>query len=139
MDKLYTTTAVVVGGRNGHVKSDDGIIDMDMRSPKELGGGDGHYANPETLFAAGYAACFNSALMLAARKKKLNADDAEVKVSISIGRDETSYKLAAHIEGMIPGMTPQKARELMEDAHQLCPYSKATRGNIDVELSVRNK
>ena len=135
MEKIYTATATVTGGRNGHVTSADGVIDMDMKSPKEMGGEAG-YANPELLFASGWAACFNSALMLVARRKRLNADDAEVTVSVSIGRDidGATYKLEAEIEGLFHGMSDEEAEKLMHEAHEVCPYSKATRGNVDVTL-----
>lgn len=133
MDAIYKAKATVTGGRSGHVRTADGVLDMDLRPPKEMGGEEG-YANPELLFAAGYAACYNSALMLAARRKRLDADNAEVTVTIGIDRDDTSYKLSARIDVKFFGIDDHDAQYLIEEAHKLCPYSKATRGNVDVEL-----
>lgn len=131
----------MTGGRNGHVRSADGVLDFELRPPKEMGGPGGSYTNPEELFAAGYAACFNSALMLVARRKKLNADNAEVTASVSIGRDTdgASYKLEAVISATFYGIDPVDAKTLMHEAHGLCPYSKATHGNMEVELHFTTK
>lgn len=135
MEAIYKVKATVKGGRNGHVRSEDGVLDMELRYPKELGGEGGHFTNPEQLFAAGYAACFNSALMLAARRKRLDADSAEVTVTIGLNRDDTSYKLSAAIDVLFHGISDSDAKYLIEEGHKLCPYSKVTRGNMDVELN----
>ena len=136
---LYTAKATTKGGRNGHVASSDGIIDLELRTPNEMGGESG-YSNPEQLFAAGYAACFDSAMTLLARRKRLNVDDAEIIVEVGIGKDpaDGGFKLRADITGVFPaGITSGQAAELMEAAHGFCPYSKATRGNIEVTLHHR--
>lgn len=134
MTPLYTTTATATGGRSGKVTSADGIIDLNLAMPKELGG-PGNAANPETLFASGYAACFQGALGLVARNQKvaLPANNT-VSVTIGIGKDETSFGLNGVIKVSLPGMDKAQAEALVQAAHQVCPYSKATRGNMDVKL-----
>lgn len=141
MEAIYTAVVTSRGGRNGHIESSDGILNFDVRSPKEMGGKDEGHTNPEQLFAAGWAACFNSAINLAAMRRKINIDNTSLKVSISIGRDEdkTTYRLAADIELIAPGMSAADADYLLEEAHKICPYSKATRGNIDVHLHAKLK
>lgn len=127
------------GGRNGHVASSDGIIDLELRTPKEMGGESG-YSNPEQLFAAGYAACFDSAMTMLARRKRLDVEEAEITVEVEIGKDpaDGGFKLQADITGTFPaGITDEQAGELMEAAHGFCPYSKAVRGNIEVRLHHR--
>ncbi|GAB3315321.1 organic hydroperoxide resistance protein [Larkinella ripae] len=137
MEKLYTAKATATGGRNGHVKSHDGALEMDVRVPKEMGGPGGMYANPETLFAAGYAACFDSALSLIIRTQKIQAGTTSTTAQVSIGKTETGgFILAVVLEVQIPGVDRAKAQAIVEKAHQVCPYSNATRGNIDVELKV---
>lgn len=134
MEIKYTAWATSVGGREGHVKSSDGLIDLDLRTPKEMGGS-GEGSNPEQLFAAAYSACFNSALGVAARLRHIWTGETTVVVQISLGKtDEGNYQLAARIEANIPGVTLDVAKELVEKANTLCPYSRATRGNIEVEL-----
>jgi osmotically inducible protein OsmC len=131
---LYTTTATATGGRAGQVKSADGIIDMTLAMPKELGG-PGNAANPETFFASGYAACFQGALGLVARNQKITLPAGNtVTVTIGIGKDETSFGLNAKIAVNLPGMDKAQAEALTAAAHQVCPYSKATRGNIEATL-----
>ena len=131
---LYTTTATATGGRAGKVASADGIIDLNLAMPKELGG-PGNAANPETLFASGYAACFQGALGLVARNQKVTLpQDNTVSVTIGIGKDETSFGLNGRIKVALPGMEKAQAEALVAAAHQVCPYSKATRGNMDVTL-----
>lgn len=142
MEAIYTASVTSTGGRNGHLESSDGVLSLEVRSPKEFGGDtDGKFTNPEQLFAAGWAACFNSAMNVAARRKRINIDNTSIKVMISIGRDEdgATYKLAADIELIAPGMTAGDAGYLLEEAHKICPYSKATRGNIDVKLHANLK
>lgn len=140
METLYTATATAVGGREGHVKSTDGVIDMALKMPVGMGGAGGNATNPEQLFAAGYSACFNGALNLNARMKRIRTGEVSVTVSVSIGKTaEGAFQLAAKIEANIPGVTEEVAKELVEAAHQTCPYSRAIRGNIEVELHATNK
>ena len=137
IEKLYTAHATATGGRNGHVKSSDGVLDLEVRMPKELGGSGGAYSNPEQLFAAGYAACFDSALNLVIRTQKVTTGTTTVIANVSIGKnDNGGFGLAVKLQVAIPGVDPQVGQELIEKAHQVCPYSNATRGNIDVELTL---
>ena len=138
MQTLYTASATATGdGRNGHVRSTDGVLDFDLAVPKEMGGPGGAVPNPEELFAAGYAACFHSALKAAARQQKITLTDTAVTVDIGIGRtDQGSMGLTAAIEAEIPGVDETTAQHLLETAHQLCPYSNATRGNIEVQINL---
>lgn len=131
---LYTAEATSTGdGRNGHVRSSDGRVDLDLAMPPEMGGtGDG--TNPEQLFAAGYAACFHSALRLVARREKVSAGESTVTGQVGIGPEGDTYGLVVTLVIHIPGVERERARELAEAAHQVCPYSRATRGNISVEL-----
>jgi lipoyl-dependent peroxiredoxin len=129
---LYTTSADAHGGRAGHVTSADGVIDLDLAQP---GTSDKPMANPETLFASGYAACFQGALANRAKTQGIDTSDSTVTVEVSFGpTDDGGVGLAVAIEAEIPGVDPAKAQELLELAHQFCPYSKATRGNIEVTL-----
>lgn len=137
MDRLYTATVTAQGGRNGKVISSDGVIDLDIRMPKGLGGPGGDATNPEQLFAAGYAACFDSALNLVARMKRIKVEATEVTAHVSIGKgDDGGFQLAAQLDVKVSGVEKHTAHELVQAAHQVCPYSKATRGNIDVVLNV---
>ena len=137
MQTLYTTTAVATGdGRNGHVQSIDGLLSTDVRMPVELGGAGGA-TNPEQLFAAGYAACFHSALTLVAGQLGGDATDSEVVADVSIGMLESGgFGLAVQLEVTLPAMDTEAAEVLVKAAHEVCPYSNATRGNIEVGLSV---
>jgi osmotically inducible protein OsmC len=134
---LYTAEALATGaGRDGHVRSTDGRIDMDLAVPKDMGGS-GNGANPEELFAAGYAACFHSALQAVARSAKADLGDSTVGAKVSIGpNDAGGFQLEVTLEVVIPELPHDQAQELVEQAHQVCPYSNATRGNIDVHLKV---
>ena len=137
MDALYTAEALSTGaGRNGRVVTADGTLDLTMAPPKEMGGsGDG--ANPEQLFAAGYAACFHSALQGVARARKVTIQDSSVGGRVQIGSNgEGGFQLAVELEVVIPGLPHDQAQELADAAHQVCPYSNATRGNIDVTVQV---
>ncbi|SMO63779.1 organic hydroperoxide resistance protein [Melghirimyces algeriensis] len=137
MKPIYTASVTAEGGRNGKVVSPDGVINLDVRMPKEMGGPGGDASNPEQLFAAGYAACFDSALALVARQKRVKTGETQVTAHVSIGKDEEGgFALSARLEVQIPGVEEETAQELVEAAHQVCPYSKATRGNIDVTLNV---
>jgi lipoyl-dependent peroxiredoxin len=139
IDVIYTAESTATGGgRDGHVKSSDGKIDLDTRPPKEAGGS-GEGVNPELLFSAGYAACFLGALRLVAKNAEVKLDDATgVTARIGFGRDsEGGFGLTADLVGYLPGLEQDVADDLMKQAHQVCPYSKATRGNIDVALSAK--
>jgi lipoyl-dependent peroxiredoxin len=139
IEVVYTAESTATGGgRDGHVKSSDGKIDMDTRPPKEAGGS-GEGVNPELLFSAGYSACFLGALRLVARNNDVKLDDATgITAQIGFGKDsEGGFGLNAHLIGYLPGLEQGVADDLMNKAHQVCPYSKATRGNIDVSLSAK--
>lgn len=133
---LYTATATVTGGRAGHVRSSDGHVDLDLRPPIEMGG-PGGASNPEQLFAAGYAACFQSALMVAGRRAGFDASACEISCDVSIGPVGKAYGLAVVLTVEVPGVDEARARELADAAHAVCPYSNATRGNIPVEIVAR--
>jgi Ohr subfamily peroxiredoxin len=137
MDVLYTATAHATGdGRNGHARSDDGFVDLDLRIPKEMGG-QGGATNPEELFAAGYAACFHSALKLVAGQQKLDVTGTEISASVGIGALETGgFGLTVALVIYAPKLDKPAAESLAQAAHAVCPYSNATRGNIEVTLSV---
>lgn len=137
MKTLYNIGATAKGGRNGQVKSENGVLDLAVRMPRGLGGANDDYANPEMLFAAGYAACFDSALNLVIRSEKVKTGETSVTAHVSIGQLENGgFSLAAELHANIPGVSVEVARELIEKAHQVCPYSNATRGNIEVKLTV---
>lgn len=139
MKTMYTIGATATGGRNGHVKSENGILDLEVRHPKALGGANDDYANPEMLFAAGYAACFDSALNLVIQKSNAKTGPTSVKANVSIGQtDNGGFGLAVTLDINIPEVDMEEAKSLAEKAHQVCPYSNATRGNIEVELNVTN-
>lgn len=139
MKTLYTAEATATGGRNGHVKSDNGVLDVQVRMPKALGGANDDYTNPEQLFAAGYSACFDSALNLVIQKTKALTGTTTVNARVSIGQIENGgFGLAVELAVNIPQVTLEEAEKLVEQAHQICPYSNATRGNIEVKLSVSN-
>jgi Ohr subfamily peroxiredoxin len=137
MTTLYTATAVATGdGRNGKVQSTDGLLDTDVRLPRELGG-PGGATNPEQLFAAGYAACFHSALKLVAGRAGADTTHSEVVADVSLApTDAGGFQLAVALEVSLPALERTAALELVERAHQVCPYSHATRGNIEVALNV---
>ena len=139
MKKLYTTSVTATGGRDGHIKSENGILELDVRTPKSLGGKSDDFTNPEMLFAAGYSACFDSALNLMIKKSKIETGETSVKAKVSIGQIENGgFGLAVELDVNIPGVTLEEAQSLTEQAHQVCPYSNATRNNIEVKLSVTN-
>lgn len=139
MKALYSTKATAKGGRNGQVKSENGILELTVQHPKALGGANDDHANPEMLFAAGYAACFDSALNLVIKKEKVTTGETTVTANIGIGPNATGgFTLEAALHANIPGVTIEVAQDLIEKAHQVCPYSNATRGNIEVALSVSN-
>jgi Ohr subfamily peroxiredoxin len=131
----YTTAATAKGGRAGHVKSADGVIDLDLGQPGSYQGEP--KANPETLFAAGYSACFQGALANRAKTRGIDTSDSTVTAEVSFGpSDDGGFGLSVELKVNIPGVDPSTARELVELAHEFCPYSKATRGYIDVTLTL---
>ncbi|MFI5912652.1 organic hydroperoxide resistance protein [Dactylosporangium sp. NPDC051541] len=136
-ETLYTAEALSTGdGRNGHVATTDGRIDLDLAMPPALGG-TGQGANPEQLFASGYAACFHSALRLMARSTKADMSYSTVTAGVSIGSEaDGNMGLAVTLLVDLPNVAPQAAQDLVQAAHGVCPYSRATRGNIQVELRV---
>ena len=136
MKALYTAVATAQGGREGHVQSSDGFLQADLRLPKEMGGPGGAGTNPEQLFAAGYAACFESALRLVARLQRKSLSDAHITARVTLNStDAKTYVLSVELEGKLEGVSHEDAVALMHAAHEVCPYSNATRGNIDVKLS----
>lgn len=137
MQALYTAEALSTGkGRDGRVATTDGNLDLAVAPPKELGG-NGAGTNPEQLFAAGFAACFHSALHAVARERKIKVEDSSVGGRVQIGHNDAGgFQLAVELEVVIPDMEPALAQELADAAHQVCPYSNATRGNIEVTVRV---
>ncbi|QDH10607.1 organic hydroperoxide resistance protein [Nocardioides dongxiaopingii] len=131
---VYTARASVTGGRAGHARSEDGVLDLDLTAPKETGG-PGTGTNPEQLFAVGYGACFQGALGLAAKNAGVDASGSTVDIAVGFGPEGDSFAITADITATIPGVDDAKAQELVEAAHQLCPYSKATRGNVPVTVT----
>ena len=138
MKTLYETSATVTGGRNGKITSENGVLELEVRMPKELGGTGEGYTNPEQLFAAGYAACFDSALNLVMNQDKVKPEEpSTVKANVSLHPDEKGgFKLGVSLQVHIPGMDVTQGQQFVEKAHAVCPYSNATRGNIDVKLEV---
>ncbi|MFI5484486.1 organic hydroperoxide resistance protein [Micromonospora echinaurantiaca] len=139
MQVLYTASARATGdGRDGHVQTSDGMLDLDLAVPKEMGGAGGA-ANPEQLFAAGYAACFHSALRLVARRAKADVTGSVVEAEVGIGPNGAGgFGLAVTLVVDLPTVDRATAEQLVAQAHQVCPYSNATRGNIEVALTVRD-
>jgi len=136
MSALYTAVATSSGdGRNGHVRTDDGLIDADTRVPQAMGG-PGGATNPEQLFAAGYAACFHSAVKLIGRQEKVDVTDSTVTAEVDIAKQETGFGLAVRLVVRIPHADADAVATVTGKAHQVCPYSNATRGNIEVDLQV---
>lgn len=137
MDILYKAVATSTGGRDGQSESDDGQLKVKLTTPKELGGAGGEGTNPEQLFAAGYSACFIGALKFTAGQQKVKLpEDTQVKAEIGIGQIEGGFGIDATLNVYLPGMEQSAAEAIVEQAHQVCPYSNATRNNIDVRLNV---
>jgi len=137
---LYTAHATSTGGRTGSGKSDDGRLSVTLDTPKEMGGNGGEGTNPEQLFAVGYSACFLGALKVVARNDKVKIpDDATIEAAVSFGENANEggagFNIAVELKGSIPGFSAEQTRELMEKAHNVCPYSNATRGNVEVKLT----
>jgi osmotically inducible protein OsmC len=134
---LYTAEAVVEGGRAGHGRTSDGRLDVELSVPEDMGGEGGPGTNPEQLFAVGYAACFQSALLNVARGRKLDIDGSRIAVSVGIGpTGQGGFGLEVSLDLLAPHISGEDAAELMERADELCPYSNAVRGNVVVSLSV---
>ena len=136
MPEVYRTSAVSTGdGRNGHSRTTDGMIDVDLATPKEQGG-PGGATNPEQLFAAGYAGCFHSSLKVVARGEGITLTGSKVTVTVGLLKDDGAFSLTVVITADLPGVSPEQGEKLLQQAHRRCPYSKATRGNIDVQLTL---
>ncbi|MGP4020419.1 organic hydroperoxide resistance protein [Saccharopolyspora sp. 5N708] len=138
MTVLYTAEATATGaGRDGQTRSSDGVLALDLAVPKEMGGPGGAATNPEQLFAAGYAACFHSALQLVARRAKATISDSSVTAQVGIGRnDEGGFGLDVTLVVDLPRVPREQAQELTASADKVCPYSNAIRGNVNIELKV---
>ncbi|SDN34129.1 organic hydroperoxide resistance protein [Alkalicoccus daliensis] len=138
-ETVFSTKATAKGGREGHVKSDNGVVDVDLRMPDKNGIPD-DASNPEQLFAAGYSACYDGALNLMASKAKKEIDS-EITAEVSLNKDpeDNGFKISVKLHVDISGVSQEEAEELAHKAHDFCPYSKATRGNIDVDLHVTSK
>jgi lipoyl-dependent peroxiredoxin len=134
-DSLYHASATTKGGRDGRSSLDAGGLALAMSLPKEMGGaGDG--MNPEQLFALGYSSCFGQAILAMGKKHGVDTSSAKVTAAVALNKDATSFALSVTLTVRLPGIEGAKAREIVDDAHQICPYSKATRGNIAVEIVV---
>lgn len=138
VDVKYRTTASATGGRDGRAATEDGSLDVKLSTPKELGGAGGEGNNPEQLFAAGYSACFLGAMKAVSGKVGVRVpNDAKVTATVGIGlRSEGGFGITADLKISLPGVEHAKAEELVQAAHQICPYSNATRNNVDVGLTV---
>jgi Ohr subfamily peroxiredoxin len=138
MSTLYSTKVTATGGRHGHIRSEDGLLEMKLALPRELGG-KGDATNPETLFAGGYAACFENALLRVSREKGLRFADGDVEVIAEIGlsrNDSGNFVLSAALAVSVTGVDQETAEDLAESAHKICPYSNAIRGNVEVGITV---
>ena len=137
MKTLFTAHSTAKGGRSGHTQTDNGNVSFDLASPSAANASKA--TNPEELFACGYAACFGSALDHVATSQKISAKDAQVKAEVSLNQNEEGYFLSVVLDVTIPSLDAAAAQKLVEDAHQVCPYSKATRGNIEVTLKANSQ
>ena len=130
---LYTARTHTIGGREGHSRSDDGHLQISLDRP----GADGTGTNPEQLFAAGWSACFGGAMAVAARNRKLTLPvDTSIDAEVDLRQGHSGYSLAARLQIYVPGIDPEIAQEIVDEAHEICPFSKATRGNIDVSINL---
>lgn len=138
IDVRYSTTATATGGRDGNARSEDGRFDVALSTPRELGGAGGDGSNPEQLFAAGYAACFIGALKVAGQRLNVKVpDDVAVTAKVGIGpRAAGGFGITTDLSVSLPGVDRGQAQKLVDTAHQICPYSNATRGNVDVGLAL---
>ncbi|UYZ64756.1 organic hydroperoxide resistance protein [Hymenobacter weizhouensis] len=137
VEKFFTAQAKATGGRDGHVTTNNNVLDVDLSTPKEMGGpGKPGATNPEQLFAAGYSACFEGALAVAARQAGVKLQDVTVEAFIGFGKmEDAGYGISADLHVNIPNVDQAQAEQLVQAAHGICPYSRATRGNIEVNLS----
>lgn len=137
MKTLYTGVATTTGGREGSVRSDDGILDLDLSVPKSMGGKGEEKTNPEQLFAAAYSACYGSALQDVAKKHKVDIGDFSVTASVELGEtEEGELQLSVILDSYLPGVDVETGEMLVNEAHEICPYSRATTDNIDVTLNL---
>jgi len=137
MQAIYTAEVTAKGGREGQVKSSDGILDLSLKVPKSMGGPGGAGTNPEQLFAAGYSACYESALGFVARRDKLLLKDVSITAQVTLNKTgDSQFDLTVELHGSFPGVDKVTAESLMQAAHQICPYSRATRNNVPVKLVV---
>ncbi|CQJ49336.1 organic hydroperoxide resistance protein [Yersinia rohdei] len=135
---VYRAKAKATGGRDGRAISSDGVLDVKLGVPKEMGGAGGAVTNPEQLFAAGYSACFLGALKFVASKEKVKVpDDASIEGTVGIGAIPTGFGIEVQLDISLPGIERSVAEDLVKKAHVVCPYSNATRGNIDVTLNIK--
>ncbi|AIN20211.1 MULTISPECIES: organic hydroperoxide resistance protein [Yersinia] len=135
---VYRAKAKATGGRDGRATSSDGVLDVKLGVPKEMGGAGGAVTNPEQLFAAGYSACFLGALKFVASKEKVKIpDDASIEGTVGIGAIPTGFGIEVQLDISLPGVERSVAEDLVKKAHVVCPYSNATRGNIDVTLNIK--
>lgn len=138
MNALYTTKVTAIGGRHGHIVSEDGLLDLKLALPRQLGG-TGDATNPETLFAGGYAACFENAILHVSRNAGVKFADEDVEVVAEVGlsvNESGAFALSVDMAVTLAGVDQKKAEELVAAAHQICPYSNAIRGNIDVGFTI---
>ena len=133
MSVLYTAHATTTKGREGHTKTDDGKLDLELSAP----GGKGNGTNPEQLFAAGYSACFGSACAAVAQKEKIDAGEITVEAAVNLNKDDSGYFISAELTVSAEKLDEKATQSLIEKAHQMCPYSKATRGNVEVQLKAK--
>ncbi|RLJ61199.1 Ohr subfamily peroxiredoxin [Lacinutrix venerupis] len=138
MKTLYEATTIATGGRTGHIKSEDGPLDFNLSVPKSMGGDGGNGANPEQFFGAAYAACFGGAIQAVAEAEKIEIDKEALSVTAIIGfcKDDEGFCLEATLDCYIPGVDLKTGEDLVEKAHEVCPFSKATRDNINVTLNL---
>ncbi|SFO10839.1 peroxiredoxin, Ohr subfamily [Cohaesibacter marisflavi] len=139
MKVLYSTSATATGGREGSAKSEDGLLNVTLVTPKELGGAGGNGTNPEQMFAAGYAACFLSAVKLIASQEKVTLTDPTITAEVGIGNNDNGegFSLKVDLVADLKGVDAETATKLVEKAHQVCPYSNATRNNIEVSVAAK--
>ncbi|WP_321449140.1 organic hydroperoxide resistance protein [uncultured Cohaesibacter sp.] len=139
MKVLYSTSATATGGREGSAKSEDGLLNVTLVTPKELGGAGGNGTNPEQMFAAGYAACFLSAVKLIASQEKVTLTDPTITAEVGIGNNDKGegFALKVDLVADLKGVDAETATKLVEKAHQVCPYSNATRNNIEVSVAAK--
>ncbi len=134
---VYTAYAEATGGRDGRAISSDGVLDVALTTPKDMGGAGGNGTNPEQLFAAGYSACFIGAMKFVSGQDKIEMpEDASIEGAVGIGPIPNGFGIEVELKISLPGMDKKQAKELVDKAHQVCPYSNATRGNVDVTLTL---